>query len=170
MLRIYKTLFLILLAYITVFAFYPAITAGFINLDDFVMVTENPDITSLSFDNIKHIFSSFQYKLYHPVVTLSYAIEYSFCKLEPYLYHIDNILLHILNTLILFFILKKISKNFFVSYVVALLFALHPVHVEVVAWVTARKDTLYSFFFLLSIFFYVNIYDSKHVPNCIFYL
>ena len=162
MLRKYQTLFLILLTYITVFAFYPAITADFINLDDFVMVTENPDITSLSFSNIKHIFSSFQYKLYHPLVTISYAIEYCFCKLDPYLYHIDNIFLHVLNTLILFFIIKKISKNFFVSYIVALLFAIHPIHVEAVAWVTARKDTLYSFFFLISILFYINSYDSKH--------
>lgn len=165
MLRKYQILFLILLAYITAFAFYPAITAGFINLDDFVMVTENPDITSLSFSNIKNIFSSFQYKLYHPVVTLSYAIEYYFCKLEPYLYHIDNILLHILNTLILFFIIKKISKNFGVSYIVSLLFAIHPVHVEAVAWITSRKDTLYSFFFLLSILFYINTYDSKNAAK-----
>lgn len=165
MLRKYQTLFLILLAYIIVFAFYPAISANFINLDDFIMVTENPDITSLSFSNIKHVFSSFQYKLYHPIVTLSYAVEYYFCKLEPYLYHIDNILLHILNTLILFFIIKKISKNIFISYIVALLFAIHPVHVEVVAWITSRKDTLYSFFFLLSILFYINSYDSKHAKK-----
>ncbi|MCR4662486.1 MAG: hypothetical protein K5622_01200 [Endomicrobiaceae bacterium] len=161
MLRKYRTLFLILLAYITVFAFYPAITAGFINLDDFVMVTENPDITSLSFSNIKHVFSSFQYKLYHPVVTLSYALEYRFCKLDPYLYHVDNIFLHILNTFILFFIIKRLSKSFFVPYLVAILFAVHPVHVEVVAWVTSRKDTLYSFFFLLSILFYMKIDDGK---------
>jgi hypothetical protein len=80
MLKKIQTLLLILLAYITVFAFYPAITADFVNLDDFVMVVDNPDIMSLSFANIKHIFSSFQYKLYHPVVTLSYAIEYFFCK------------------------------------------------------------------------------------------
>jgi len=168
MFRKYQTLFLILLAYVTVFAFYPVIMANFINLDDFVMVTENPDITSLSFSNIKHIFSSFQYKLYHPIVTLSYAIEYFFCKTNPYLYHVDNILLHILNTLILFFIINKISKNFFVSYIVAMLFAIHPVHVEAVAWVTARKDTLYSFFFLLSILFYIETYDSKHTKKLLF--
>ena len=168
MLKKYQTLFLILLAYITVFAFYPAIMADFINLDDFVMVTENPDVTSLSLSNIKHIFSSFQYKLYHPIVTLSYAIEYYFYKFDPSFYHIDNILLHILNTLILFFIVKKISKSFFVSYVVAILFAIHPIHVEAVAWISARKDTLYSFFFLLSILFYIKTYDNKR--NKIFYV
>lgn len=162
MLKKIQTLLLILLAYITVFAFYPAITADFVNLDDFVMVTENPDITSLSFSNIKHIFSSFQYKLYHPVVTLSYAIEYCFFKLDPYIYHLDNILLHIVNTLLLFFIIKRLSKSFFVAYLVAALFAVHPVHVEAVAWITARKDTLYSFFFLLSILCYIKTYDGKH--------
>lgn len=168
MLRKYQTLFLILLAYITVFAFYPAITADFINLDDHVMVTENPDITSLAFGNIKHIFSSFQYKLYHPIVTLSYAIEYYFCKLDPYLYHVDNIILHILNTLLLFFIIKKLSKSFFVSYTVALLFAIHPVHVEPVAWITSRKDTLYSLFFLLSMLLYMKADDGKR--SKLFYL
>jgi tetratricopeptide (TPR) repeat protein len=142
--------------------------ANFINLDDFVMVTENPDITSLSFSNIKHIFTSFQYKLYHPIVTLSYAVEYYFCKINPYLYHVDNIILHVLNTLILFFIVNNISKRFFVAYIVALLFAIHPVHVEAVAWVTARKDTLYSFFFLLSILFYIKTYESKQVKKLLF--
>ncbi len=167
MLKKIQTLLLILLAYITVFAFYPAITADFVNLDDFVMVVDNPDIMSLSFANIKHIFSSFQYKLYHPVVTLSYAIEYFFCKFEPYLYHIDNIILHILNVILLFFIIKRLSKSFFVAYIVAILFAVHPVHVEAVAWITARKDTLYSFFFLLSILFYIKTYDNKN--NKLFY-
>ena len=162
MLKKIQTLLLILLAYITVFAFYPAITADFVNLDDFVMVTENPDITSLSFSNVKHIFSSFQYKLYHPIVTLSYAVEYCFCKFEPYLYHIDNIFLHILNAFLLFFIIKKLSKSFFVAYIVAILFAIHPIHVEAVAWITARKDTLYSFFFLLSILCYIKTYDGKY--------
>ena len=122
MLKKYQTLFLILLAYITVFAFYPAIKADFINLDDFIMVVKNPNITDLSFSNLKHIFFSFYYKLYHPLVTLSYAIEYSICKLDPYLYHIDKIFLHILNTLLVFFIIKKISKNIFVAYMVAIFF------------------------------------------------
>lgn len=161
MLKKYQPLFLILLAYIVVLAFYPSITANFINLDDSVMVTENPYITSLSFDNIKHIFSSSHYKLYHPLVTLSYALEYFVCGLDPYLYHVDNIFLHLFNTLLIFFIIKILSKSFFVSYLTALLFAIHPVCVESVAWISSRKDNLYAFFFLLSILSYLKADDSK---------
>lgn len=161
MLRKYQLLFLILLAYVTVLAFYPSITANFINLDDSVMVTENPYITSLSFDNIKHIFFSSHYKLYHPLVTLSYALEYFICGLDPYLYHVDNIFLHLFNTLLIFFIIKILSKSFFVSYLTALFFAIHPVCVESVAWVTSRKDNLYTFFFLLSILSYLKVDESK---------
>ena len=162
MIRKYQILFLILLAYLVVLSFYPTITSDFINLDDPVMVVGNPDITSLSFDNIKHVFSSYQYKLYHPIVTLSYAIEYSICGTDPYLYHIDNILLHLLNAFLVFFIIKTLSKSFFVSFVSAFIFALHPVHVEPVAWVSARKDTLFAFFFLLSVLIYIKTDKAKY--------
>ena len=155
MIRKYQILFLILLVYIVVLSFYPTITSNFINLDDPVMVVQNPDITSLSIDNIKHIFSSYQYKLYHPIVTLSYAVEYFICNTDPYLYHVDNIVLHLLNTMLVLFIIKTLSKSFFVGFFTAFVFALHPVHVEPVAWVTARKDTLFSFFFLFSIMTYI---------------
>ena len=163
MLKKYQTLSLILLFYIIVLAFYPSISADFIMLDDPIMIKENPYITNLSISNIKNIFTSIYLKLYHPIVTLTFAIEYSICKLDPYLYHIDNILLHLFNTLFIFFIIKNLSKNFFVSYSVAIFFAIYPTSVETVAWVTARKDTLYSFFFLLSILFYLKKDEYKYI-------
>ena len=163
MLEKYKILSLILLSYIVVLAFYPSISADFIMLDDPIMIKENPYITNLSISNIKNIFTSIYLKLYHPIVTLTFAIEYSICKLDPYLYHIDNILLHLFNTLFIFFIIKNLSKNFFVSYSVAIFFAIYPTSVETVAWVTARKDTLYSFFFLLSILFYLKKDEYKYI-------
>ena len=162
MLKKYQTLLLILLSYIVVFAFYPSITADFIMLDDPIMIKANPYITNLSVSNIKDMFSSCYLKLYHPIVTLSFALEYSISKLNPYLYHTDNILLHLFNALLVFFIIKNLSKNSLISYITATLFALYPTTVEAVAWVTARKDTLYSFFFLLSILFYLKTDDSKH--------
>ena len=161
MIKKYQILFLIFLSYIVILSFYPLITSDFINLDDPVMVLGNPNITCLSFDNIKHIFTSFYYQLYHPIVTLSYAIEYSVCKIDPYLYHVDNIVLHLLNTLLVFFILKNLSKSFFVGFFTAFIFAIHPVHVEPVAWVTARKDTLFSFFFLSSLLVYMKSCEIK---------
>ncbi len=159
MTRKYQILFLILLSYVVVLSFYPILTTGFINLDDPVMVVENQDIKSLSFNNIKHIFSSYQYKLYHPVVTLSYAMEYFICGTDPYLYHVDNVILHLLNVFLVFFIIKFLSKSFFVSFISAFIFALHPAHVEPVSWVSARKDTLFSFFFLSAVLAYIKSYE-----------
>ena len=162
MLKKYQILFLILLSYILVLSFYPTITSDFINLDDPVTIVGNPDIKSLSFDNVKHIFTSYQYKLYNPMVTLSYAIEYFICNTDPYLYHVDNIILHLLNTLLVFLIIKLLSKSFFVGFFPAFIFALHPVHVEPVAWVTARKDTLFTFFFMLSVIAYLKADENKY--------
>lgn len=161
MLKKYQPLFLVLIAYIIIGVFYPTITANFVNLDDNVMVLGNDYIKSFSFGNLKETFTTPYYKLYHPLVTLSYAFEYLFCKLDPFLYHFDNLLLHILNTLLVFFIIKRFSKSFFISYFTALIFAVHPIHVEAVSWISARKDTLYSFFFLLSILTYMKIDDDS---------
>ncbi len=157
-----KNLFLfIILAYASILSFYPALSADFLNLDDTAMLTNNKYVTSLSFENIKNIFTHYHYRLYHPIVTLSYAIEYFFIQYDPFFFHLTNLIIHLLNTFILFFILRKITKNFAVSYIVAALFAVHPLHVETVAWISSRKDLLYALFYLLSILCYVNINESN---------
>ena len=161
-LKKYQIFLLIFLAYIIVLIYYPVIkNPSFFCLDDSVMVTENQYITSLSWHNIVDIFSKAYYKLYHPLVTISYAVEYHFFKLDPYIYHIDNILLHICNTIFVFFIFLKITKSNFKAFFVSLFFAIYPTTVETVAWISARKDLLYTFFFLSSILFYLKSYDNK---------
>ena len=168
MLKKYQPLLLVLLAYVIIGVFYPTITANFVNLDDNVMVLGNDYIKSFSLDNLKEIFTTPYYKLYHPLVTLSFAFEYFFCKLDPFLYHFDNLLLHILNTLLVFFIIRRFSKSFVISYLTALIFAVHPVHIEVVSWISSRKDTLYSFFFLLSILTYMKMDESSKSKELFF--
>ena len=161
-LKKYQIFLLIFLAYIVVFIYYPVIkNPSFFCLDDQIMVVENQYITSLSWDNVLNIFSKAYYKLYHPLVTISFAIEYYFFKLDPYIYHITNILLHILNTFFVFFIFVKLTKSYFKSFVISLFFAVYPTNVEVVAWISARKDLLYSFFFLASILFYLKSFDNR---------
>lgn len=162
MFKKHQIFLLIILAYLTVFSFYPALSANFVNLDDTAMVTINQYIKDLSISNIISIFSNYHYRMYHPIVTLSYAIEYYFFKLDPFIYHFINIILHLLNTFLVFFIFRKLTKSFAVSYIVGILFAIHPVHVEAVAWVSARKDLLYSIFYLLSILFYIKLPETTH--------
>lgn len=160
MLKKYQPLLLVLLAYIVVGVFYPIITADFVNLDDNVMVLCNEYVKNFSLENLGKMFSTPYYKLYHPLVTLSFAFEYFFCKLDPFLYHIDNLLLHIFNTILIFFIIRRMTKSFFVSYFTAAVFAIHPLHIEAVSWISSRKDTLYAFFFLLSLWSYMKADES----------
>lgn len=162
MIKKHQIFILLILAYITVLSFYPALSAGFINLDDTAMLTYNQYVRSLSADNIIGIFSNYHYKLYHPIVTLSYAIEYHFFKFDPFIYHFTNIILHLLNTFLVFFIFKKLTKSFAVSYIVSILFAVHPAHAEAVAWVSSRKDLLYSLFYLSSVLFYLKLSETAY--------
>jgi len=133
---------------VTFLLFYNTLTNNFVNLDDSGYIKDNPDIKSLSAKNIAAIFSSFYNANYHPFTTLSYAIEYSLFGLNAKLYHIINLLIHLLNVFMVFRLIKKISGKAEVALLVALFFGIHPMHVESVAWISERKDLLYSFFFI----------------------
>jgi tetratricopeptide (TPR) repeat protein len=133
---------------VTFLLFYNTLTNNFVNLDDSGYIKDNPDIKSLSAKNIAAIFSSFYNANYHPFTTLSYAIEYNLFGLNAKPYHIINLLIHLLNVLMVFRLITKISGKTEVALIVALFFAIHPMHVESVAWISERKDLLYSFFFI----------------------
>lgn len=125
--------------------------------DDQSYVTNNTQIRSLSFENIKRVFleDGYHYPNYHPFCTLSLAVNYHFSGLEPEGYHYTNLLLHLFNTLLVFvFIYILTGKRVVAAAVTSLLFGLLPVHVESVAWISERKDVLYTFFFLLSLISY----------------
>ncbi len=123
--------------------------------DDTPYIRENALVKDLSWEGIKHIFSTPSMGNYHPLTILSYAIEYSFVQLEPWLYHFDNLLLHILCTVLVYWLVWLLSKNRIAAVINALLFGLHPMHVESVAWAAARKDVLYGAFYLGSVILYV---------------
>ena len=133
---------------VTFLLFYNTLTNNFVNLDDSGYIKDNPDIKSLSAKNIAAIFSSFYNANYHPFTTLSYAIEYNLFGLNAKPYHFVNLFIHLLNTFMVFRLIKKISGKMEVAAITALFFAIHPMHVESVAWISERKDLLYSFFFI----------------------
>jgi len=133
---------------LTFLLFYNTLTNNFVNLDDSGYIKDNPDIKDLSAKNIAAIFSSFYNANYHPFTTLSYAIEYNLFGLNAKPYHVVNLLIHLLNVFMVFRLIKKISNKTEVALLVALFFAVHPMHVESVAWISERKDLLYSFFFI----------------------
>ena len=136
----------------------------FTNWDD-SMIYANPQIESLDWRNILEIFTLREGATYQPIRMLSYAIDYRFWKLNPLGYHITNILFYILTCIMVYFTLFHLSMHLRervssdshgrVAIWGALLFAAHPVHVEAVTWLAARKEVLQGFFFFLAFYLYL---------------
>jgi tetratricopeptide (TPR) repeat protein len=151
----------ILIVVLTGIAFSPAVKNEFLNWDDDSEITGNQQVQSLSLDNIKQVLASPRTGLrpeqgiYHPLTTLSWALEYRFFKYNPEVFHADNIVLHAMNALLALWLAFLISGEATVAFVVGVLFAVHPLRVESVAWATERKDVLYGFFYLLSLICYL---------------
>lgn len=140
---------------ITFIALFPSLKNEFTNWDDPTYVLENNLVKSLSTENIKSIFSSTVSLNYHPLTMLSLAIDYHFSELKPGTYHTTNLIFHLLNTLLVFWFVFLLSKGRMeVSLIVSILFGIHPMHVESVAWISERKDVLYTFFFMASLITY----------------
>lgn len=118
------------------------------NWDDPGYIRDNALIKDISAQGLKEIFSTPIMGNYHPLTILSYAIEYSFVRLEPWLYHLDSVLLHIVVTVLVFYFVQKLTHRPIAAAVTALLFGLHPMHVESVAWLAGRKDVVYSVFYM----------------------
>lgn len=139
---------------------------SFINYDDPLYVTENAYVKSgLSIETIKWSFTSATEKTNYwvPITWLSFLIDYEIYGDHPGGYHITNLFFHIINAILLFFLFNKMTGQVWPSGLVAILFALHPLHVESVAWVTERKDVLSAFFWLLAMWMYA-IYAKKPNP------
>ncbi len=144
---------------ITFAIYFKSLNNRFTIWDDDGYVTENPDIRTLHGDSIKHTlsktFKTYVVGNYHPLTMLTYCLEYQKFKLDPKPYHLSNLLLHLLNTLLVFGFIWLITKQKWTAFITSLLFAIHPMHVESVAWIAERKDVLYSFFYLTALCTYI---------------
>jgi len=141
-------LFIIVL--ITIVAYFPSLKNDFTNWDDPDLILANVQIRSLSVDNLKNFFSTSYggFGGYTPLVFISYALDYHFFNLDPRAFHATNLLLHILNSLLIYAFIYLVSRRISISLFVAALFSLHPLHVEVGAWTQGRKDLLFSLFYI----------------------
>ncbi|MBK5284953.1 MAG: hypothetical protein JJE25_06090, partial [Bacteroidia bacterium] len=145
---------------ITFVAFFPALNNDFTNWDDAGYVTENPLVKSLSFQNLKAIFSTYVMGNYHPLAILSLAVDYHFYQLSPQGYHVTSVLFHLVNVSLLFIFVNVLVRNVRVAAITALLFAIHPMHVESVAWVAERKDVGYVMFYFLTLILYLKYHEA----------
>ena len=134
------------------FATWSVVLRGeFVNWDDTHLILQNPRISHFS----PKIFTTFDPELYIPLTLLTFQIEHALFGFDPFFFHLDNLFLHTLNVLLLFALLRsffppRTGSPPWIAFVGALLFAVHPLHTESIAWISARKDLLSTFFFLLA--------------------
>ncbi len=128
----------------------------FTNWDDDEYVTQNKLIQSLSVDSVKLIFSEFYYLMYIPLTLFTYALEYYWVGENPALFHASNVALHIANTVGVFILIRHFVSDTRISVLAALIFSLHPLRVESVAWISERKDVLFVFFLLIALIQWVH--------------
>ena len=150
------------IAVLTFIVFSPSLKCGFTNWDDERFIVQNPLIVNKTVE-VKKIFTSILTESdYYPVTIISFAFNYKLCKFDPFGYHLCNLLFHIFNSLlVLIFIFILTKRNLLMASIVALFFAIHPMHVESVTWVTERKDVLFMFFFLIGLICYMFYREKK---------
>ncbi len=114
----------------------------------------NDRIQEFSLKNSGSYFWSFHAGNYHPLTSLSFAINYKIFGLNPTAFHIQNLIIHLVNIILVFILINKLTHKLEIAVIIALFFGIHPMHVESVTWISGRKDLIYSLFFLISLIYY----------------
>jgi protein O-mannosyl-transferase len=155
----------ILLAVVTLAVYWQVNQYDFVNIDDNVYVYQNIHIQSgITLNGFRWAFSTTTSRLWNPMIWLSLMFDYQLYGLNAGGYHLTNLILHIMSSLLLFWLFNRMTGAIWKSAFVAGLFALHPLHVESVAWVSERKDVLSAFFWMLTLCLYV-YYTEKPVTR-----
>jgi hypothetical protein len=164
-----KALILSAICVLTFVCFRYTLHNQFTNWDDDYYVTNDPYIKAFTAHNLKVIFTEDITKNnYHPLCMLSLAVNYHFSQMNPEAYYFTNVLIHIANVMLVFFLMMGLcallamndEAKLFVASFSALWFGIHPMHVESVAWIAERKDVLYAFFYVLGLLAYLRYLHS----------
>jgi len=146
---------LVFLALVNFIIFRPLLHSEFVNYDDPDYVTGNLHVRGLTGSNTAWAIRSL-FIYWQPLTWLSYMADYNLYGLKAQGFHLTNLVLHVLNSLVLFLFLKRVTRTYWRSLFVALLFAVHPLHVETVAWISERKGVLSTFFWFLALSAYAH--------------
>jgi len=147
--------------------FWPALGNQFVDWDDDMNVTENPRFRGLSPAHLRWMFTTVHGGHYQPLSWVSLALDYRAWGMNPFGYHLTSVLLHAVNALLIYFLIRALLRRTDTRHVGAaalagaLFFALHPLRVESVAWVTARRDVLSGLFFLATVLAYLRMVDAR---------
>jgi Tfp pilus assembly protein PilF len=149
---------------VSVIAVYaPVYKYTFISFDDYTYVVQNVHIRAGLIQTARWAMTATEASNWHPLTWMSLALDYQFFKTHAGGYHVVNVLYHIINTLLLFYFLKYLTGAIWPSVFIAAAFALHPLHVESVAWISERKDVLSTMFWLLTMLAYVKYVKDKKI-------
>ena len=167
-----KPFFLVItIVVITAIAYIPSLKGTFMDTwDDSYYITNNPIIRELNIHSVKAMFTTPVNSSYVPLPLLTFAVEYKLFGYNPLPFHITNLILHLLCTLLVFRLFRLLKLNIFYAALAALLSGVHPMRVESVAWITERKDMLYSLFFLGAMIMYIKFLTQKERRSVIFIL
>ncbi len=185
---LFKSFVIIFLIVSTIFiAYHDALNNDFLNMwDTYAYIVENTHIHALTWENIQWMFTSFYATNWHPLTWLSHAFDYALFGFNPWGHHLVNVIIHSLNSTLLFGLVIVLmsykfttnnsvkllpvnNKTLLAAGIAAICFGIHPQHVESVAWVAERKDVLCLFFILLASIFYVFYHATKVVKTRIFW-
>jgi Flp pilus assembly protein TadD len=150
----------VLLVIITLIPYSRLFKCGFVNYDDPIYVTQNPHVQQLSVKNLLWAFNVGYNSNWHPLTWISHMMDYRLWGMNAVGHHATSLLLHLASVVLLFLILNRMTRTLWQSAFVAALFAIHPLHVESVAWIAERKDVLSTVFWMLTIGAYI-LYTEK---------
>ena len=149
--------FALLIFLITIAIYGQVYRHEFVSYDDDLYVTKNAVVQQgITFHGIFWAFSGSHIGNYHPLTWLSHMLDVHWFGLNSGIHHLVNVLIHAVNGILIFLLFQKMTANKWPSLLIALLFVIHPVHVESVAWISERKDLLSTFFWLLTMRVYIN--------------
>ena len=167
----HKLTIYIVLTIVTLAVFWQVNKFDFVNFDDNVYVTENSHVHSgITLSGFLWAFSTTYAEFWHPLTWLSLMLDNQLYGLNAGGYHLTNLILHVLSTLLLFWLFNRMTGAIWKSAFVAAFFALHPLHVESVVWITKRKDVLSAFFWMLTLCLYVYYTEKPVIKRYLFVL
>ncbi len=149
-----------LILIVSLISYLPALSCGINIWYDNYLIIDNSVISSLSSHNIRLMFTEYYAGSYQPLAILSYAIEYSLFDLSPLPSHLDNLIIHLINVLLVFVFTFRMFSKLHLAVITSLLFGIHPLHVESVTYLSARSDLLFSLFYMLGLIAYLKFKES----------
>jgi tetratricopeptide (TPR) repeat protein len=163
--RFFYLFFLAGIIILTFFLYRNSLTNEILHFDDTEYFSTHPEITHLSWQGIKTFFSSYYLIMYQPLPVLTFSLNYYFTGAEPFPMHLVNLLFHLANIILVFHFARLLLNNKNTALIIALLFAIHPMNVEAVSWISARSSGMYTMFYILSLIYYIRYITRGYKPG-----